>query len=195
MNTRQSVTCKVRPHRGYFLPACLCFYTKHNCLNFGFAFWFKRWYFLQKNTCSSHAGNSFHCWLRRRYTSWERQKLVFCDALTAGIRRKGRRRVESNDCHAPVTARKRRQACFWEKWPLMFWEKRNGSTDSSGSKVWVKISWIFPPFFGCLKLSWFKLLGLAFLQPSTYFCWQTIMPQAVPIAPICLKSQVDTKND
>lgn len=90
VNIRQSVTREVRPRRGSSLTVCLCFYTKHNCFNLGFAFDFKIWHFIQKNTCSSHAGISFHCWLRSRYTSWERQKLVFCDALTAGIRRKGR---------------------------------------------------------------------------------------------------------
>lgn len=95
------------------------------------------------------------------------KKLVFCDALTAGIRKKGRKRVESNDCCAPVTVRKKRQAWFWEKWPLMFWGKRNGSTGNSSNKVLSQDFLIFfPLFLGRLKLcqTWASWAGLSATQ-------------------------------
>lgn len=98
---------------------------------------------------------SFHCWLRSRYASWEKQKLVFCDALTAGVRKKGRKKAESNGFCAPVTVR-RKPDLFLRKVTSDFLKKRNGGTGSSVTRSELRFPVVFLLFFGCFKfpLTW-----------------------------------------
>lgn len=108
---RQSVTREVRPHRTYFLTAYLCFFTKHNCLNRGFTSDSKDDILYKRTFALLMLGYLFVADLEVDIPLEKSKNLYFCEALTAGIRGKGRKRAGPDDCCAPVTVRKK--ACFF----------------------------------------------------------------------------------